>query len=240
MNWGEMNWQERAEKAEAELAGLKSAPVRGMNEEMLERVDQEARRRYRKFMSSARGTTITASDSFESWLVWVSWEFAMNECHSDHYSMLGRIAELEAELAKLREQNERAEAQATELKFVIDEYRHENDRLSAIIKDAQEQKPYAYAVPDDNQMPTRVVKMTPWETLENLPLYAAPVPAVAVPAVPEDVIEDHRRLVRELDVLINGEDGAAAQASLCDIVAQVAKEGLVSGRKMPAVPENKK
>lgn len=38
----------------------------------------------------------------------------------------------------------------------------------------------------------------------------------------EEVLADHRRLVRELDVLLNGEDGAAKQASLCDIVAQVA------------------
>ena len=37
----------------------------------------------------------------------------------------------------------------------------------------------------------------------------------------EEVLEDHRRLVRELDVLINGEAGAAKQASLCDIVAQI-------------------
>jgi hypothetical protein len=33
--------------------------------------------------------------------------------------------------------------------------------------------------------------------------------------------EDHNRLVRELDLLLNGEAGAAEQASLCDIVAQV-------------------
>lgn len=36
----------------------------------------------------------------------------------------------------------------------------------------------------------------------------------------EKVLADHRRLVRELDVALNG-DGAALQASLCDIVAQV-------------------
>lgn len=42
----------------------------------------------------------------------------------------------------------------------------------------------------------------------------------------EEVMENHRRLVRELDVLINGEKGAAKQASLCDIVAQVRREGL--------------
>lgn len=33
--------------------------------------------------------------------------------------------------------------------------------------------------------------------------------------------DDVQRLTRELDVLLNGEEGAAAQASLCDLVAQV-------------------
>ena len=37
------------------------------------------------------------------------------------------------------------------------------------------------------------------------------------------MLTDHRRLVRELDVLLNG-DGAAQQASLCDIVSQVRRE----------------
>lgn len=37
-----------------------------------------------------------------------------------------------------------------------------------------------------------------------------------------EVHKDHKRLVRELDVLLNGVDGAAPQASLCDIVAQLA------------------
>lgn len=36
----------------------------------------------------------------------------------------------------------------------------------------------------------------------------------------EEVLADHRRLVRELDVLLNGEAGAAKQASLRDIVSQ--------------------
>ena len=36
----------------------------------------------------------------------------------------------------------------------------------------------------------------------------------------EEVNEDKKRLVRELDVLLNG-DGAAKQASLCDIVSQL-------------------
>ena len=38
--------------------------------------------------------------------------------------------------------------------------------------------------------------------------------------------DDQDRLVRELDVLLNGEDGAAKQASLCDIVSQVRREKL--------------
>ncbi len=37
----------------------------------------------------------------------------------------------------------------------------------------------------------------------------------------EAVLADHRRLVRELDVALNGEHGAAKQASLCDLIAQV-------------------
>ena len=37
----------------------------------------------------------------------------------------------------------------------------------------------------------------------------------------EEVLAGHRRLVRELDVILNG-DGAAKQASLCDIVGQCA------------------
>lgn len=42
----------------------------------------------------------------------------------------------------------------------------------------------------------------------------------------EEVLADHRRLVRQLDVLLNGEAGAAKQASLCDIVSQVWREGI--------------
>lgn len=40
----------------------------------------------------------------------------------------------------------------------------------------------------------------------------------------EEVHRDHHRLVRELDVLLNGEAGAAKQASLCDIVGQLAAQ----------------
>lgn len=40
-----------------------------------------------------------------------------------------------------------------------------------------------------------------------------------------EVQNDHHRLVRELDVLLNGSDGAAPQASLCDLVAQFKAKG---------------
>lgn len=40
--------------------------------------------------------------------------------------------------------------------------------------------------------------------------------------------QDADRLVRQLDVLLNGEAGAAKQASLCDLVAQVSKGGVVA------------
>lgn len=43
----------------------------------------------------------------------------------------------------------------------------------------------------------------------------------------EEVLEYHRTLVRELDVAINGVT-AANQASLCDIVSQVRRQGLFS------------
>ena len=51
-------------------------------------------------------------------------------------------------------------------------------------------------------------------------LYGNP-PATVTIADYEDVLADHRRLVREMDVALNGEEGAAKQASLCDIVSQV-------------------
>jgi hypothetical protein len=40
----------------------------------------------------------------------------------------------------------------------------------------------------------------------------------------EQEASDYRRLVRELDVALNGEAGAAQQASLCDLVAQVRRQ----------------
>lgn len=49
--------------------------------------------------------------------------------------------------------------------------------------------------------------------------------------------DDGAKLVRELDVLLNGEDGAAIQASLCDIVAQVKKHELSFNRVDELVAE---
>ena len=37
----------------------------------------------------------------------------------------------------------------------------------------------------------------------------------------EEVLAEHRQLVRRLDIALNGEKGAARQASLCDIIGQV-------------------
>lgn len=37
----------------------------------------------------------------------------------------------------------------------------------------------------------------------------------------EAAFADHRRLVRDIDVIMNGEAGAAKQASLCDLVPEI-------------------
>lgn len=52
----------------------------------------------------------------------------------------------------------------------------------------------------------------------------------------EEVLASHRRLVRELDVLLNGEEGAAKQASLCDIVGQVKREVQTRGHALLSHP----
>jgi len=49
----------------------------------------------------------------------------------------------------------------------------------------------------------------------------------------EEALADHHRLVRELDVALNGETGAAKQASLCDIVAQVKRERIIRSATQP-------
>lgn len=48
----------------------------------------------------------------------------------------------------------------------------------------------------------------------------------------EEVLADHRRLVREMDVLLNGEACAAKQAMLCDLVSQVEAEVRKSGQPL--------
>lgn len=55
------------------------------------------------------------------------------------------------------------------------------------------------------------------------------------PADYEEVLADNRRLTRELDVLLNG-DGAAKQAALCDIVAQVEIAVRKLGRPLLSAP----
>ncbi len=58
---------------------------------------------------------------------------------------------------------------------------------------------------------------------------------VACTSYYEGVLAGHRALVRELDVLLNG-DGAAKQASLCDVVAQVAQ--IVRETGAPLLPRS--
>ncbi|EMJ4127098.1 hypothetical protein NPI31_003621 [Pseudomonas aeruginosa] len=77
----------------------------------------------------------------------------------------------------------------------------------------------------------RDVAMEAWQARAAL---AQPSQAQAEQATADDyeeVLADHRRLVRELDVLLNGEEGAAKQASLCDLVGQVS--AIVRERRVP-------
>lgn len=53
----------------------------------------------------------------------------------------------------------------------------------------------------------------------------------------ETVLADHKRLVREMDVLLNGEAGAAQQASLVDLVAQVRRQGIRAVRPSQSAGE---
>ena len=84
-------------------------------------------------------------------------------------------------------------------------------KASAPVADAAPK--YAYS--DDGKTVTMM-------NTDRAPSYRASAP---VANDYEKVLADHRRLVRELDVLLNG-DGAAEQASLCDIVSQVRREGI--------------
>jgi len=49
----------------------------------------------------------------------------------------------------------------------------------------------------------------------------------------EQAFRDHQRLVREIDVIVNGEAGAAKQASLCDLVPQLRELVELQVRRTP-------
>ncbi len=66
--------------------------------------------------------------------------------------------------------------------------------------------------------------------------YLAPTAQPAPAAGNWIAADDVNRLVRELDVCLNGEAGAAAQASLCDVVAQVRHETAKRGQPLFAAP----
>lgn len=79
-------------------------------------------------------------------------------------------------------------------------------------------------------VPTNGVEAVKTKGKADSPIAAPQAPAPV--ADYEQVIADHQRLVRELDILINGQN-AAAQASLCDIVAQLAAQK----QEAPQAPE---
>jgi len=53
-----------------------------------------------------------------------------------------------------------------------------------------------------------------------------------------DLTDDHKRLVRELDALLNN-GVAAKQASLCDLVSQVRKQGITVNNRIKGVSDEK-
>lgn len=59
--------------------------------------------------------------------------------------------------------------------------------------------------------------------------FTAPAGDVLTIADYEKVLADKRRLTREIDAALNGKN-AAKQASLCDILAQIKREGIKSGQ----------
>lgn len=74
-----------------------------------------------------------------------------------------------------------------------------------------------------------------WEGWQARAALAQPSPAQAEQPTADDyeeVLADHRRLVREMDVLLNGEAYAAKQAMLCDLVSQVEAEVRKSGQPL--------
>ncbi len=71
-------------------------------------------------------------------------------------------------------------------------------------------------------------------TAKAIPLYTAPQADSAPTSGNWVYADDVNRLVRELDVALNGKAGAAAQASLCDVAAQVRLEAAKRGRPLLA------
>ena len=73
--------------------------------------------------------------------------------------------------------------------------------------------------------------------LQSLSMMRTTLEALPEPCADcEEVMADQRRLVRRLDVALNG-GGAAPQASLCDVVGQVEAEGIRS-RQYIETPES--
>jgi len=102
-----------------------------------------------------------------------------------------------------------------------------NERAALIVRDICEHEP------DDTPESVHIsVKALGLVLAQRLTDFQADIDAV---------LADHNRLVRELDVLLNGEAGAADQASLCDIVAQVRmarkKPGTGSLQLLALVPD---
>ncbi len=88
-----------------------------------------------------------------------------------------------------------------------------------------------YLRPDLYMPPTQWA----WDAWQARAALAQPSPAQAEQPTADDyeeVLADHRRLVREMDVLLNGEACAAKQAMLCDLVSQVEAEVRKSGQPL--------
>lgn len=84
---------------------------------------------------------------------------------------------------------------------------------------------------------TRLHFFNKWSEEYQAPVPAMPMQDQASISDYEEVLADKRRLTRELDVLLNGEDGAAKQASLCDLVSQVGAVVRAYGKPLlPATP----
>lgn len=93
---------------------------------------------------------------------------------AEHDTLAAKVAELSTENSKLRIEHKWAIAEAK--------------RLTDERAELERQEPWGYAAAEhDGQSPTRVVKVTPWETLVNIPIYTRPIPAA--PAVPSYLLE---------------------------------------------------